>query len=493
MSRPEIPAGPYLVVGLARSGVAAALALRERGEEVLGLDAGSPHGVAALAAAGVEIYLNELSGVALLDRIGVVVKSPGVPAQAAVLKAARERGIPVLGELELAWRLLENEFVAVTGTNGKTTTVELIGHIYREAGLPVAVAGNVGTALSSLIGSLDPAATVVCEASSFQLEDTLEFAPEAAVLLNITPDHLDRHGTLAAYAAAKLEAFARQSADDVAVLPSDLLERLAWAGSVSGADAGVADGGAAQGGAAAAGTVEAVEHTSAAAIPGDARRVDFGWDSSASLFELDGELWWQGCGMIALSELRLRGRHNVENAMAAAAVCLARGIDPGAVRAGLRSFAGVAHRLEEVAELDGVLYVNDSKATNVASTLVALDAFAGRPVHAILGGQGKGQSFAELREAVQRTCAAVYLIGEDAPVIAAALQNIGPAVCECEDLERALATAVDAVAADPGALDATGQSGPVVLLSPACASFDQFVDFEARGARFRGLVEKLQG
>jgi UDP-N-acetylmuramoylalanine--D-glutamate ligase len=193
MSRPEIPAGPYLVVGLARSGVAAALALHKRGEEVLGLDAGSPHGAAALSAAGVEIYLNELSGVALLDRIRVVVKSPGVPAQAAVVKAARERGIPVLGELELAWRLLENEFVAVTGTNGKTTTVELIGHIYREAGLPVAVAGNVGTALSSLVGSLDPVATVVCEASSFQLEDTLEFAPEAAVLLNITPDHLDRH------------------------------------------------------------------------------------------------------------------------------------------------------------------------------------------------------------------------------------------------------------------------------------------------------------
>jgi UDP-N-acetylmuramoylalanine--D-glutamate ligase len=461
MSRPEIPAGPYLVVGLARSGVAAALALRERGEEVLGLDAGSPHGAAALSAAGVEIYLNELSGVALLDRIGVVVKSPGVPAQAAVVMAARERGIPVLGELELAWRLIENDFVAVTGTNGKTTTVELIGHIYREAGLPVAVAGNVGTALSSLVGSLDATATVVCEASSFQLEDTLEFAPEAAVLLNITPDHLDRHGTLEAYAAAKLEAFARQGSADIAVLPADLEERLAW--------------------------------VKAAAIPGAARRVDFGWDSSASLFELDGELWWQGRGLIALSELRLRGRHNVENAMAAAAVCLARGIDPEAVRAGLQSFAGVAHRLEEVAELDGVLYVNDSKATNVASTLVALDAFAGRAVHAILGGQGKGQSFAALRDAVQRTCAAVYLIGEDAPAIAAALQNIGPAVCACEDLERALATAVGAVASDPGALDRSGQSGPVVLLSPACASFDQFADFEARGARFRELVEKLQG
>jgi UDP-N-acetylmuramoylalanine--D-glutamate ligase len=476
--RPALPAGPYLVVGLARSGVAAALALRAQGEDVFGLDAGSPRGAARLRDAGVELFLDDLDGVALLDRVRAVVKSPGVPAQTPVVLAARERGIPVFGELELAWRLMENEFVAVTGTNGKTTTVELIGHIYREAGLQVAVAGNVGTALSSLVGSLDAATTVVCEASSFQLEDTIEFAPEAAVLLNITPDHLDRHGTLEAYAAAKLEAFARQDAEDVAVIAADLEERLAWAGLRAPDDATE--------GLRAAGL-------RAGAIPGAARRVEFGWDSAAALFELDGELWWQGHGLIALSELRLRGRHNVENAMAAAAVCLARGIDADAVRAGLRSFAGVAHRLEEIAELDGVLYVNDSKATNVASTLVALDAFAGRPVHLILGGQGKGQSFGELREAVQRSCAAVYVIGEDSPAIAAALNNIAPPVCECGELERALASAVEVTASDPEAIDPTGRSGPVVLLSPACASFDQFVDFEARGARFRELVEKLQG
>jgi UDP-N-acetylmuramoylalanine--D-glutamate ligase len=476
--RPALPEGPYLVVGLARSGAAAAVALRAHGQAVLGLDTGSPRGMARLRDAGVEIFLDDLDGVALLDRVRTVVKSPGVPAQTPVVLAARERGIPVLGELELAWRLMENEFVAVTGTNGKTTTVELIGQIHREAGLPVAVAGNVGTALSSLIGTLDAAATVVCEASSFQLEDTLAFAPEAAVLLNISPDHLDRHGTLEAYAAAKLEVLARQSTEDVAILPSDLLERLAWAGLALGGEADAE---------------EAADAASGDALPGAAQRVDFGWDSAAALFELDGELWWHGRGLIALEELRLRGRHNVENAMAAAAACLARGIDPDAVRAGLRSFAGVAHRLEEIAELDGVLYVNDSKATNVASTLVALDAFAGRPVHAILGGQGKGQSFAELREAVQRTCAGVYLIGEDSPVIAAALNNIALPVCECGELERALATATAASASDLEAIDPTGQSGPVVLLSPACASFDQFADYEARGARFRELVEKLQG
>jgi UDP-N-acetylmuramoylalanine--D-glutamate ligase len=464
--RPEIPAGPYLVVGLARSGAAAALALRERGEQVVGLDAGSPPEAEALADAGVELLLNEDDGIALLDRVSAVVKSPGVPASARVVTAARRRGVPVLGELELAWRMLPNEFVAVTGTNGKTTTVELIGHIHREAGLPVAVAGNVGTALSSLAGELAREATIVCEASSFQLEDTLAFAPEAAVLLNITPDHLDRHGTLAAYAAAKLEAFARQQADDVAVLPADLGEQLAWAGEPKGPDA---------------------------VVGGAARRVRFGWDSGAELFELDGELWWQGRPLIALAELRLRGRHNAENAMAAAAACLARGIEPAAVRAGLASFPGVAHRLEEIAAVDGVLYVNDSKATNVASTLVALGAFAGRPLHLILGGQGKGQDFAGLREPVARACAGVYLIGEDACSIATALNNLAPAVLDCGELERALAAAAAAAAADRDALAAAPGEGPVVLLSPACASFDQFADFEARGERFRELVEKLQG
>jgi UDP-N-acetylmuramoylalanine--D-glutamate ligase len=440
--RPEIPGGPYLVVGLARSGAAAALALRERGERVLGLDAGSPPGAEALRVVGVELYLDDGDGVALLDGVRAVVKSPGVPAEAAVVAAARERGVPVLGELELAWRLLENEFVSVTGTNGKTTTVELIGHIHRAAGLPVAVAGNVGRAVSSLIGSLDPSATIVCEVSSFQLEDSSRFAPEAAVLLNITPDHLDRHGTLDAYTAAKRRIFARQDEADVAVLPRRLAREI---------DAG------------------------------RARLVDFAWEAPAALFERDGRLCWHQQPLIAIDELRLRGRHNIENAMAAAAACLARGVEADAVRAGLASFPGVAHRLEEVATLDGVLYVNDSKATNVASTLVALQAFAGRRVHLIAGGQGKGQDFSPLGDAV-RGCAGVYLIGEDAPALAVALGSVATPVRDRTDLPRAL---------DAARAAATG--GDVVLLSPACASFDQFTDFEARGESFRELVQHMQG
>jgi UDP-N-acetylmuramoylalanine--D-glutamate ligase len=418
--RPPLPGGPYLVVGLARSGLAALQVLRARGERAEGADSklGS-------------------DGVAELEHARAVVKSPGVPAQAPVIAQARERGIPVLGEVELAWRLIPNEFVAVTGTNGKTTTTELIGHIHREAGLPVAVAGNVGTALSTLVDTLAPDAVVVCEVSSFQLEDTLLFAPEGAVLLNLAPDHLDRHGTFEAYREAKLRVFANQGNDDVAVAPVGL---------------GIGD------------------------LGGCARRVCFGAGLDAELSERAGQLWWADEPLIAAAEIRLRGAHNRANAMAAAAVCLARGIDPDAVRDGLRTFAGVEHRLEEVATVDGILYVNDSKATNVDSTLVALASFE-QPVHVILGGRGKGQDFAALRGPLEQRAAGVYLIGEAAPALRDALRT-GQ---DCGDLERAVAAARAAAA-----------PGEVVLLSPACASFDQYEDFEARGRHFKALVGALQ-
>jgi UDP-N-acetylmuramoylalanine--D-glutamate ligase len=442
--RPSLPPGPYLVVGLARSGIAAALTLRARGEEVVGVDRGEPTGLEQLASAGVELRLGE-EGLDLLDRVSTVVKSPGVPAEAPAIVLARERGVCVIGELELAWRLLANEFIAVTGTNGKTTTVELIGHIHREAGLGVAVAGNVGVALSGLVGEIDESVTVVCEASSFQLEDTLAFAPEVAVLLNVAPDHLDRHRTLEAYRKAKLELFAHQEPLDVAVVPSGFGPE---------------------------------------GLPGRAQRVSFG-SGPASRLSVCGDarhgeaLSWDGQPLIARAELSLRGRHNLENAMAAAAACLARGLDPDAVRAGLRSFAGVPHRLEEVARRNGVLYVNDSKATNVASTLVALEAMVegGLPVRLILGGQGKAQDFAPLADPVGRSCRSVYLIGEDAPIIAHALRDTAVSLCDCRVLERAVSDAADAA-----------RAGEVVLLSPGCASFDQFADFEARGELFRELV-----
>jgi UDP-N-acetylmuramoylalanine--D-glutamate ligase len=425
--RPPLPPGPYLVVGLARSGVAAALALRAAGADVVGCDAGSaddPELTAAaerLSAAGVEVEL-DASGDALAGRAGALIKSPGVPQGAPAVRAARSRGVPVLGELELAWRLLPNEFVAVTGTNGKTTTTEWIGHIYRESGLPVAVAGNVGTAASSLAGQLDSATTVVCEVSSFQLEDTASFSPEAAVLLNLFPDHLDRHGSFEAYAAAKLRVFANQEPDDIAVFPVDLV---------------------------------------AAEIGGRGRRVTFGSGPEVRLAE----------------RISLPGEHNRQNAMAAAAVCLARGLEPDAVAGGLQTFPGVAHRLELVGVMDGVRWVNDSKATNVASTIVALRSFAGG-IHLIAGGRGKRQDFSALAPLVRQRCKSVYLIGEAADEVAAALAGTGVQLLEVGDLEHAVAAA-----------RASAIMGDVVLLSPACASYDQYRDFEQRGERFRSLVE----
>jgi UDP-N-acetylmuramoylalanine--D-glutamate ligase len=435
--RPPLPGGPYLVVGLARSGQAAALALRALGEEVIGVDGRAPE-TGRLARAGVEVHV-DAPGTELLSRVAALVKSPGVPGDAAVIAAARERGLPVLGELEVAWRLLPNEFVAVTGTNGKTTTAELLGAIHREAGLPVAVAGNVGTAAASLVDEVDPAATIVCEASSFQLEDTEAFAPEAAVLTNLGSDHLDRHGTVEAYAAAKLRAFANQGNDDVAVIPSDLE---------------VDD------------------------VGGCARRVCFGVHPGDDVSERAGQLWWGDEALIAVDEIRMPGAHNRQNAMAAAAAALARGIDPDAVRAALRAFPGVPHRLEEVGTRDGVLYVNDSKATNVASTLVALAALPPGGIHLILGGRGKGESFADLLAAIDATCRAVYAIGEAAPDIVSDLNAAHVEIHDCGDLERAVREA-----------RAKARPGDVVLLSPAAASFDQYEDFEARGEHFRALVE----
>jgi UDP-N-acetylmuramoylalanine--D-glutamate ligase len=436
IARPPLPPGPLLVVGLARSGVGAALALRGRGAEVIGVDAGpvDEDVRARLQAAGVAVHAPS-DGVELLPAVATVVKSPGVPQEAPVVAAARRLGTRVVGELEIGWRLLANEFVAITGSNGKTTTTELVGHIHREAGASVVVAGNVGTALTTLPGTIDRSAVVVCEASSFQLEDTEEFAPEAAILLNLAEDHLDRYASVDAYREAKLQAFARQPPGAVAVAPPALAPTLGGAG----------------------------------------ERVTFG--PGGDVEARDGRLCWRGKPFMDAGEVRLRGAHNLENAMAAAAVCLARGIPTAAVRAGLAGFAGVPHRLEEVATVRGVLYVNDSKATNVASAVVGIESFPGG-VHAILGGRGKRSDYSPLAAPLAERARGAYLIGEAAPEIGAALAGTGVPLHECGDLAAAVAAA-----------RAAARPGDVVLLSPACASYDQYRSFEERGDHFRALVE----
>ena len=407
-----------LVVGLARSGRAAVPALRSAGVEVVAYDADSALDVTELAA---DVTLGEWDD-ALLDGVDLVVKSPGVPDQAPPIVAARARGIDVISEIELGASLLPNPILGVTGTNGKTTTTALLGAILDEAGWKAEVAGNIGRPLSSLVGTVDDEAWVVCELSSFQLEDVQTLRPRVAVLTNLQPDHLDRHGSFEAYAATKLRVFERQVPGDVAVVPRAFR-----------------------------------------AVPGDARRVEFAADDELP------------------AEPLIRGVHNRENAAAAAAAARAVGVTDEAIARALETFPGVEHRIEEVATIHGVLYVNDSKATNAAAAVRGVSAFAGRRKHVILGGRGKAEPYDGLALAFEPGDRA-YLVGEAIDEIAVALDAHGVPHVVTGTVARSLQEA-----------RADASPGDVILLSPACASFDQFTSFEHRGEEFRRLVQKLSG
>jgi UDP-N-acetylmuramoylalanine--D-glutamate ligase len=382
-----------LVYGMARSGAAVAERLLERGDDVVPVDRS----------------LGNEDDLTLLRGVDVVVKSPGVPGEAPLLVEARARRVPVWSEVELGYRLLPSatRLVGVTGTNGKTTTTELLGAIFRAAGRSVAVAGNVGTPLTTVRG----ADWVVCELSSFQLEDVRTLACEVAVLLNLEPDHLDRHGSFEAYRDAKLRIFERARAK---VVPRGL------------------------------------------GLPG----VEFAADDPLP------------------AEPLIRGAHNRENAAAATAAARAAGVVDDAIADALRTFAGVPHRLEPVGEVGGVRFVNDSKATNVAAALRALAAYADEPVHLILGGSLKGEDFGPLAAAIGPNVRSIHLVGAAAGELDAALGDRG------HDTDVTLERAV---------LHAHGQAaaGDVVLLSPACASYDQYANFEERGDDFRRLVAAL--
>ena len=383
------------MLGLARSGRAAAAALERREIEVVRADR--------------ELGTDGDTG--SLEGVGLLVKSPGVPGEATLVAAARDRGIPVWSEVELAYRLMPNPIVGITGTNGKTTSAEWLGFL-----LGAPVAGNVGRALSELDGEVEPDQLVVCELSSFQLEDIHAFRPRIAVLLNLEPDHLDRHGSFEAYRSAKLRIFENQTPEDAAVVPRDLDHKLRG------------------------------------------RRIEF------------------SAGDPLPAEPSLRGAHNRENAAAVTAAARVVGATEEQIATGLREFRGVPHRLELVAEHGGVRYVNDSKATNVAAALRALAAYDDEPVRLILGGSRKGEDFAPLAAALGPNIRAVYVLGETADELARAI----PDTIQAGDL----ATAVERAAA-------AAQPGEVILLSPACASYDQFRDFEERGEEFRRLVENL--
>jgi len=409
-----------LVLGLARSGRAAALALARRGVTVVAVDRSTGLDVDELAKAGVELRLG-LESEQLLEGAGLLVKSPGVPSEAPLVKAAHKRRIPVWSEVELASRLVSNPLLGVTGTNGKTTTTELLGAIFRAAGRKVEVAGNVGRAICDLDGEIESEAWIVCELSSFQLEDIERLRLKVAVLLNVEPDHLDRHGSLEAYRDAKLRIFENQLEDDVAVVPRGF-----------------------------------------GAVPGRGRRVEFDADDKLP------------------AEPLIPGRHNRENAAAATQAARAAGIADERIAEALRTFPGVPHRLEPIAEVAGVRYVNDSKATNTAAARRAIASYS-EPLHIILGGHGKGESFEPFAVELGEHETRAYLIGETAEEIAAALEKAGVRFEQCGTLAAAV-----------GAASSEAKAGEVVLLAPACASFDQFDNFEQRGDAFRSLVAELE-
>jgi UDP-N-acetylmuramoylalanine--D-glutamate ligase len=375
-----------LVLGLARSGRAAVAALERRGVEVAVADR----------------EMGNDTELGLLDEVEVLVKSPGVPRQAPLVAEAERRGVLVWSEVELGYRLLDNRILGVTGTNGKTTTCELLGVM-----LGAPVAGNVGRALTELDGQVEPGAWIVCELSSFQLEDVHALACEIALLLNLEPDHLDRHGTFEAYRDAKLRIFERARTK---IVPRGL-------------------------------GLDGIEFAADDPLP---------------------------------AEPLIRGAHNRENAAAATAAARAAGVSNERIAEALRTFPGVPHRLELVRERDGVRYVNDSKATNVAAALRGLAAYEDEPVHLILGGSRKGEDFAPLAAAIGPNVKSVHLIGETAGELAGAIPHARRA--------GDLATALVGIDAEPG---------DIVLLSPACASYDQFRDFEERGEEFRRLVQNL--
>ncbi len=369
--------------------------------------------VGRLAEAGVEVRLGtEVEE--LLEHVDVVVKSPGVPADAPPVRGAREQGVPVWSEIELGYRLLPgNPFIGVTGTKGKTTTVRVLGAMFAAAGRPAHLAGNEHQPLSEAAGEVSEGEWVVCELSSFQLEDVHTLACDIAVLLNIEPDHLDRHGTLDAYREAKLRVFERAG---LKVVPRGL-------------------------------GLEGVEFSGEDQLP---------------------------------AEPAMPGAHNRENAVAATMAARAAGIDDEAIGEALRSFPGVEHRLELVAEIEGVRYVNDSKATNTSAARRALAAYDA-PLRLILGGRAKGESFDGLAAKIGPRVRSVHLIGEAAGQLASALEKHGVHYELNGDLETAVRSAA-----------AKAEPGDVVLLSPACASYDQFSNFEERGEAFRGLVEALR-
>jgi UDP-N-acetylmuramoylalanine--D-glutamate ligase len=439
-----------LVVGLARTGVATALFCAGYGAIVTGTDIKPEDELrevaAKLRAAGVALALGPNASVDLTG-LDLIVVSPGVPAKIPLLEMARSQGIAVWSEIELAWRFLRGRLIAITGSNGKTTTTSLVAHILKTANIPTLVGGNIGTPLLARMESSMDSTVTVAEISSFQLETIEAFRPDIGVLLNLTPDHLDRHESFEQYAAAKIRMFENQLERDFAILNADDPEVTRRMPS----------------------------------------RPHIYWFSrqkrvAQGAFLLEDQIIFRQDGsetfLLGREDIPLKGDHNVENVLAACAASYLAGADPASIASGVKTFQGVEHRLEFVAQINGVTFYNDSKATNVDATVKAIESFPGSLI-VILGGKDKGTGYAELREPLRKRARLVLLIGAAAPKIASQLEGAVP-IEHAGTIGRAVELAAE-----------RAKPGDVVLLAPACASFDQFENFEHRGRVFKELVARL--
>jgi UDP-N-acetylmuramoylalanine--D-glutamate ligase len=452
----ELEGKKVLVIGAARSGIASAKFLAQHGATVAlndakPMDQWNPEAL-ALKAEGIGCLAGEIPSW-LLDQLELVVVSPGVPMKSIPIRYAERAGAEVIGEVELAARFLKGRLIAITGSNGKTTTTTLVGELLKDAGIQTQVGGNIGTPLISMVESSSEDGWTVAEMSSFQLETIKEFRPNVAAVLNVTPNHMDRYDSFMDYAAAKHRIFMNQKSGDVAVLNADDEIVSGWANGLR------------------------------------AHVVNFSVQR-----ELEEGLFLRGRNIVSASggrektlmsrdQMKLRGLHNVENVLAALAIGLACGAAPESMSATINQFQPVEHRLEFVAEVNGVKFYNDSKATSVDATLKALEAFAddeSGKIVLILGGLGKKAPYAPLESLVKQTARKLILIGEDAETIAKELGASAPneRAGDMQDaVERGFA------AASPG---------DTVLLAPACASFDMFESFEHRGKVFKNEVQSLK-
>lgn len=447
----ELRGKRVLVVGLARTGVATALFCAVRGANVTATDARTEdetgEAVAPLRNTGVKLELGGHRENTFLEQ-DLIVPSPGVPADSPLLQAARAKGITIWSEVELADRFLNGRLIGITGSNGKTTTTTLIEHILRNADFPAILAGNIGTPLISRVEKTTDTTITVVELSSFQLELIETFRPNISVFLNLTPDHLDRHHTLEAYGRAKARIFENQTEADSAVLNAD----------------------------------------DPATTPLAPSKPHVYWFSrkqrvAQGAFVRGGEILFRHDGeeeaILNLRDIPLAGAHNVENVLAAVTATRLAGAEPEAIAKGVRSFAGVEHRLEFVAEIAGVRYYNDSKATNVDATLKALDAFPGR-ILIVLGGKDKDSNYTVLQKPLREKAILALLIGAAAEKIEKQITG-SVAIERAGTIERSVEIASHAA-----------RPGDVVLLAPACASFDQFQNYEHRGRFFKELVHNLE-